>query len=368
MTRRSATSASRPTRRRPRRAARRDAGHPRRAVERRAVRAMPAAHYRFEPMTFRPTPVQRPRIPIWVVGAWPAERSMARAARWDGLVAQATERRASADGRRRDAVAWVTARRASEGRTGPYDVIAQGSTPADDPGRGWPTVEPWAAGRRDVVDRGRLGDRHASTPSPADRGRTAAAAGSTWRPPPRRVPRRHAASAAARSSGPSYSARPTMAPAQPSRAQAPRCPPRTDAGRGDDRPATQRRRAARRGRGPGRRSSAVAVDGGDLERGRRRRSARAASAVTASTPGGAGRPAMPDGDGRRGRRGRRRSDPARARATSDAAKAGSREGGRPDHGPGRPGSQDGGHGVARPEPAGDLDGHAVPDRVDDRAR
>ena len=45
-------------------------------------------HYRFGPMTFLPRPVQRPRIPIWVVGAWPSERSMARAARWDGLVAQ----------------------------------------------------------------------------------------------------------------------------------------------------------------------------------------------------------------------------------------------------------------------------------------
>ena len=31
-------------------------------------------------MTFRPTPVQRPRIPVWVVGAWPHERSMRRAA------------------------------------------------------------------------------------------------------------------------------------------------------------------------------------------------------------------------------------------------------------------------------------------------
>jgi alkanesulfonate monooxygenase SsuD/methylene tetrahydromethanopterin reductase-like flavin-dependent oxidoreductase (luciferase family) len=42
-------------------------------------------HYRFEPMRFVPAPVQ-PRIPIWVVGAWPAERSMARAARYDGLL------------------------------------------------------------------------------------------------------------------------------------------------------------------------------------------------------------------------------------------------------------------------------------------
>src|SRR5215203_3330488 len=47
-------------------------------------------HYRFAPMTFRPTPVQRPRIPVWVVGAWPHARSMRRAARWDGVVVQAT--------------------------------------------------------------------------------------------------------------------------------------------------------------------------------------------------------------------------------------------------------------------------------------
>ena len=40
-------------------------------------------------MTFLPRPVQRPRIPVWVVGAWPHERSMRRAARWDGIVVQA---------------------------------------------------------------------------------------------------------------------------------------------------------------------------------------------------------------------------------------------------------------------------------------
>ena len=45
-------------------------------------------HYRFEPMTFRPRPVQEPRIPIWVVGSWPHSRSMRRAARWDGIVVQ----------------------------------------------------------------------------------------------------------------------------------------------------------------------------------------------------------------------------------------------------------------------------------------
>jgi alkanesulfonate monooxygenase SsuD/methylene tetrahydromethanopterin reductase-like flavin-dependent oxidoreductase (luciferase family) len=34
---------------------------------------------------FLPTPVQRPRIPIWVAGMWPNKRPMRRAALWDGV-------------------------------------------------------------------------------------------------------------------------------------------------------------------------------------------------------------------------------------------------------------------------------------------
>ncbi len=33
---------------------------------------------------FLPTPLQRPRIPIWVAGLWPNKRPMRRAAAWDG--------------------------------------------------------------------------------------------------------------------------------------------------------------------------------------------------------------------------------------------------------------------------------------------
>ncbi len=33
-----------------------------------------------------PPPVQQPRIPIWVVGAWPRNKSMQRAMRYDGLL------------------------------------------------------------------------------------------------------------------------------------------------------------------------------------------------------------------------------------------------------------------------------------------
>ena len=37
--------------------------------------------------TFRPTPLQRPRIPVWVAGLWPNKRPMRRAAAWDGAFA-----------------------------------------------------------------------------------------------------------------------------------------------------------------------------------------------------------------------------------------------------------------------------------------
>ncbi len=104
-------------------------------------------HYRFGPMTFRPTPVQRPRIPIWVVGAWPSERSMARAVRWDGIIPQASDAggtsAAPTPAQLGEIVDWIVAERAASGRTWPYDVIAQGVTPADDPARAGDRVAPY---------------------------------------------------------------------------------------------------------------------------------------------------------------------------------------------------------------------------------
>lgn len=43
-------------------------------------------HYTIGPVRFTPTPVQLPRIPIWVGGILPSARPVARAARWDGMV------------------------------------------------------------------------------------------------------------------------------------------------------------------------------------------------------------------------------------------------------------------------------------------
>ena len=90
-------------------------------------------------MTFRPRPVQQPRIPVWVVGAWPHERSMRRVVRWDGIVTQTedvAEIRAIAD--------YAARERPPELRDRPFDIIVQASTRADDPVTARATVEPYA--------------------------------------------------------------------------------------------------------------------------------------------------------------------------------------------------------------------------------
>jgi alkanesulfonate monooxygenase SsuD/methylene tetrahydromethanopterin reductase-like flavin-dependent oxidoreductase (luciferase family) len=89
--------------------------------------AFEGTHYRFGEMTFRPTPVQRPRVPIWVVGAWPHERSMRRTLRWDGVYAQVE----GVDGI--GAVAdWAEREWPAATRDRPWDIVAEGRTPADD--------------------------------------------------------------------------------------------------------------------------------------------------------------------------------------------------------------------------------------------
>jgi alkanesulfonate monooxygenase SsuD/methylene tetrahydromethanopterin reductase-like flavin-dependent oxidoreductase (luciferase family) len=37
-------------------------------------------------VTMRPPPVQRPRVPVWCAGRWPARAGLRRAARWDGAM------------------------------------------------------------------------------------------------------------------------------------------------------------------------------------------------------------------------------------------------------------------------------------------
>jgi alkanesulfonate monooxygenase SsuD/methylene tetrahydromethanopterin reductase-like flavin-dependent oxidoreductase (luciferase family) len=81
-------------------------------------------HYRFEPMAFRPRPLQQPRIPIWVVGAWPAEKSMARAARYDGILPYPLGGAALTPDLLRELRDWIAERR--DGTVDAYDIVIEG--------------------------------------------------------------------------------------------------------------------------------------------------------------------------------------------------------------------------------------------------
>ncbi len=106
-------------------------------------------HYHVRPTQFNPPPppLQQPRIPIWVVGAWPSHKSLGRAARYDGLLPQAF--RTGADGQRtpvqaspedcRQMLAWVRAQRGE----GPYDLVVEGETPGSQPEAERAQLRPW---------------------------------------------------------------------------------------------------------------------------------------------------------------------------------------------------------------------------------
>lgn len=94
-------------------------------------------HYRITETTFPPCPppVQKPRPPIWVVGALGHERSMTRALRYDGVLPATV----TPDGTRQATPAEIAA--ASLPRA--LDVVVEGTTPGDDPAAARATTQPW---------------------------------------------------------------------------------------------------------------------------------------------------------------------------------------------------------------------------------
>jgi alkanesulfonate monooxygenase SsuD/methylene tetrahydromethanopterin reductase-like flavin-dependent oxidoreductase (luciferase family) len=102
-------------------------------------------HYKLEEMTFLPPPVQSPRIPIWVVGAWPSERSMRRALRYDGVLAAAVGGSAESPGVTSETIREIK-EYAEENREqgGTFDIVSEGQTPGEDPARAASIVGPYA--------------------------------------------------------------------------------------------------------------------------------------------------------------------------------------------------------------------------------
>jgi alkanesulfonate monooxygenase SsuD/methylene tetrahydromethanopterin reductase-like flavin-dependent oxidoreductase (luciferase family) len=110
--------------------------------------AYAGSHYSVEPTDFvpPPPPVQQPRVPVWVVGAYPAGRSMERAAQWDGIIPTTVGRSGDGEFGPTDLARIVSAiKEIRESKGLPwegYDVVAEG---VSEPGpAGVATVKRWA--------------------------------------------------------------------------------------------------------------------------------------------------------------------------------------------------------------------------------
>ncbi|MEP7214766.1 MAG: LLM class flavin-dependent oxidoreductase [Anaerolineaceae bacterium] len=107
-------------------------------------------HYRIDPTPFSsdahpegmpppPPPIQRPRIPIWVVGVWPSKKSVGRALRYDGLIPGIMgERRPPNAAEIGEISRFVSDNRSLDQ---PFDIIVEGETPV---GGGHDVVGPYA--------------------------------------------------------------------------------------------------------------------------------------------------------------------------------------------------------------------------------
>jgi alkanesulfonate monooxygenase SsuD/methylene tetrahydromethanopterin reductase-like flavin-dependent oxidoreductase (luciferase family) len=93
-------------------------------------------HYQVQDVTLLPTPVQRPRVPVWIGGYWPHRRPMRRAARWDGvfpLFLSARHGNTPPVDELRDLVAYVRGHR--DGDSGArFEVVVGGTSPTDTAG------------------------------------------------------------------------------------------------------------------------------------------------------------------------------------------------------------------------------------------
>jgi alkanesulfonate monooxygenase SsuD/methylene tetrahydromethanopterin reductase-like flavin-dependent oxidoreductase (luciferase family) len=91
-------------------------------------------------LTSAASPVQR-RVPIWVVGVWPAIKSMRRALRCDGVIPQyGSIGHDPTPSDARAARAWLS----ENGAADDFDVIADGETSAHDSAAAAATTAAWA--------------------------------------------------------------------------------------------------------------------------------------------------------------------------------------------------------------------------------
>jgi hypothetical protein len=91
-----------------------------------------------------PNLIQNPRIPIWVVGVWPWNKSMQRAIKYDGIIPTIKNKKGKFEEvtpeHIREMKAYIEENRSTNS---PFDIILEGKTPGDDPDTAESIIKPF---------------------------------------------------------------------------------------------------------------------------------------------------------------------------------------------------------------------------------
>jgi len=108
-------------------------------------------HYQIRETDFAlpPPPVQKPRIPIWVVGAWFKPKSMRRVLKYDGLLASIFDEKVKQVRMSRPSPEEIAQMRewiqTNRSLTTPFDIVVEGQLPGADSAKAAQIVSPYAA-------------------------------------------------------------------------------------------------------------------------------------------------------------------------------------------------------------------------------
>lgn len=92
-----------------------------------------------------PKLIQNPHIPIWVVGAWPYEKSMKRALKYEGLIPTIKTKQGKFEDITPEHIIKIKAYiQENHSSKTPFDIIVEGKSPGDDLKVALSTVKPFA--------------------------------------------------------------------------------------------------------------------------------------------------------------------------------------------------------------------------------
>lgn len=92
-----------------------------------------------------PQLIQNPRIPIWVVGAWPYEKSMQRALKYEGIIPTIKNKQGQFEDITPEHIIEINAYvQENRSKKTPFDIILEGKSPGDDLNESISIIKPFA--------------------------------------------------------------------------------------------------------------------------------------------------------------------------------------------------------------------------------